>query len=37
MVKLVFDVGWGMLKIMLEYKCDYVGVVFDEVNEVFII
>ena len=27
------DAGWGMLKTMLEYKCDHAGVVFEVVNE----
>lgn len=33
MAKSVLDAGWGMLKTMLEYKCDHAGVVFEEVNE----
>ncbi len=33
MGKSVLDAGWGMLKTMLEYKCDHAGIVFEEVNE----
>ena len=33
MAKSVLDAGWGMLKTMLEYKCDHAGIVFEEVNE----
>lgn len=29
------DAGWGMLKTMLEYKCDYAGVVFEVVDEAY--
>jgi|TARA_R110001583_G_scaffold185899_1_gene346255 IS605 OrfB family transposase len=35
MAKSVLDAGWGMLKTMLEYKCDHAGVVFEEVNEAY--
>lgn len=35
MAKSVLDAGWGMLKTMLEYKCDHAGVVFGEVNEAY--
>lgn len=33
MAKSVLDAGWGMLKTMLEYKCDHAGIVFREVDE----
>lgn len=33
MAKSVLDAGWFTLKTMLEYKCDFAGVVFEEVNE----
>ncbi|SIR11940.1 transposase, IS605 OrfB family, central region [Shewanella morhuae] len=33
MAKSVLDAGWGILKTMLEYKCDHAGIVFEEVNE----
>ena len=33
MAKSVLDAGWGMLKTMLEYKCDHAGIVFEEVSE----
>ena len=29
------DAGWSAFRTMLQYKCDYAGVWFDEVNEVF--
>jgi putative transposase len=35
MAKSVLDAGWGMLKTMLEYKCDHAGIVFEEVNEAY--
>lgn len=35
MAKSVMDAGWGILKTMLEYKCDHAGVVFEEVNEAY--
>lgn len=35
MAKSVLDAGWGMLKNMLEYKCNYAGSVFEEVNEAY--
>jgi IS605 OrfB family transposase len=33
MAKSVLDAGWGQLKTMLSYKCDYAGIVFKVVNE----
>lgn len=33
MAKSTLDAGWGMLKTMLEYKCQQAGVVFGVVNE----
>lgn len=33
MAKSSLDAGWGMLKTMLEYKCNHAGVVFEVVNE----
>ena len=33
--KSALDAGWGLLKTMLEYKCDYAGVVFEVVNEAY--
>ncbi|WP_299011163.1 transposase [uncultured Shewanella sp.] len=35
MAKSALDAGWGMLKTMLEYKCDHAGIVFEEVNEAY--
>jgi IS605 OrfB family transposase len=35
MAKSTLDAGWGMLKTMLEYKCDNAGVVFREVDEAY--
>lgn len=35
MAKSVLDAGWGILKTMLEYKCDHAGIVFEEVNEAY--
>lgn len=35
MAKSTLDAGWGMLKTMLEYKCDHAGAVFEEVNEAY--
>jgi len=35
MAKSVLDAGWGMLKTMLEYKCNHAGIVFEEVNEAY--
>ncbi len=35
MGKSSLDAGWGMLKTMLEYKCDHAGVIFMEVNEAY--
>ena len=35
MAKSVLDAGWGMLKTMLEYKCDHAGIVFEVVNEAY--
>jgi len=35
MAKSVHDAGWHMLKTILEYKCDYAGVVFEVVNEMY--
>lgn len=34
MAKSVLDAGWGQLKSMLEYKCDYAGIVFKVVSEI---
>jgi IS605 OrfB family transposase len=33
MAKSVLDAGWGLLKTMLEYKCDSAGIVFKVVGE----
>ncbi len=35
LAKSVLDAGWGMLKTMLDYKCDHAGIVFEEVNEAY--
>ena len=35
MAKSALDAGWGMLKRMLEYKCDSASVIFKEVNEAY--
>lgn len=35
MAKSVLDAGWGLLKNMLEYKCEHAGVVFEVVNEAY--
>jgi len=35
MAKSVHDAGWYMLKTILEYKCDYAGVVFEVVDEMY--
>lgn len=35
MAKSVLDAGWGLLKTMLEYKCEHAGVVFEVVNEAY--
>ncbi|WP_250655741.1 RNA-guided endonuclease InsQ/TnpB family protein [Alkalimarinus coralli] len=35
LAKSVLDAGWGMMKTILEYKCDHAGIVFDEVNEAY--
>jgi len=35
MAKSVLDAGWGMMKTMLEYKCDHASVVFEEINEAY--
>jgi putative transposase len=35
MAKSVLDAGWGMLKTMLEYKCEHAGIVFEEINEAY--
>ncbi len=33
MAKSALDAGWGMLKTMLEYKCDHAGIIFGVVDE----
>jgi putative transposase len=33
MAKSALDAGWGMLKTMLEYKCDHAGLLFEVVDE----
>lgn len=35
MAKSVLDASWGQLKVMLEYKCDHAGIIFEEVNEAY--
>ncbi len=35
MAKSTLDAGWGMLKTMLDYKCDHAGIVFEEINEAY--
>lgn len=35
MAKSTYDAGWYMLKMMLEYKCNYAGVIYQEVNEAY--
>jgi len=35
MAKSVLDAGWGMLKTLLEYKCDHAGSVFEVVDEAY--
>lgn len=35
MAKSVLDAGWGMMKMILKYKCDHAGIIFEEVNEVY--
>ena len=35
MAKSVYDAGWHMFKNMLEYKCDFAGVLFEVVNEAY--
>lgn len=35
MAKSVYDAGWGMLRTMLQYKCDDAGVWFEEVDEAY--
>jgi len=35
LAKSVLDAGWGLLKTMLDYKCEIAGVVFKEVNEAY--
>ena len=33
MAKSIYDASWYLLKTMLEYKCDYAGIVYREVDE----
>jgi IS605 OrfB family transposase len=35
MAKSVLDAGWRQFRTMLQYKCDYAGVWFEEVNEAY--
>ena len=35
MAKSVLDAGWSSLKVMLEYKCDHAGIIFEEINEAY--
>lgn len=35
MAKSVLDSGWSIFRTMLQYKCGYAGVLFEEVNEAF--
>ncbi|MHD0644359.1 RNA-guided endonuclease InsQ/TnpB family protein [Pseudomonas aeruginosa] len=35
MGKSTLDAGWGMLKTMLEYKCDHAGIVFKVIGEAY--
>ncbi|MPN50538.1 IS200/IS605 family transposase ISPa83 [bioreactor metagenome] len=35
MAKFVLDTGFSALKIMLKYKCENAGVLFEEVNEAY--
>lgn len=35
MAKSVLDAGWYSLKIMLEYKCDHAGIIFEVVDEAY--
>ena len=35
MAKSVLDAGWSQMKMMLEYKCQQAGIIFEEVNEAY--
>lgn len=35
MAKSTLDAGWSSLKTMLEYKCNFAGIIYKEVNEAF--